>query len=138
MDIDTVNRTILPVIPQPQTRIEPKQAPGNRVEPGQQVKEPEKPTEQEKYEDKQQSQITRREEKASASMLQAAIDAANKQLVNANRMIQASIHEKTNRIAVKIIDTETEEIVREIPPERTLDIFAKVLEMAGLLYDEVK
>jgi flagellar protein FlaG len=71
-------------------------------------------------------------------MLQSAINTANKQLVNANRMLQVNVHEKTNRIIVKIIDTETDEIVREIPPEKTLDLFAKVLEMAGLLLDEVK
>ena len=85
-----------------------------------------------------QEKTREREEQASAKMLQAAIDAANTRLKYANRMLQASIHEKTNRIQVKIIDSETNEVVREIPPEKTLDLFAKVLEMAGILVDERK
>ncbi|MCL2703652.1 MAG: flagellar protein FlaG [Defluviitaleaceae bacterium] len=79
-----------------------------------------------------------KEEKASAKMLQAAIESANKQLAFANRALHASYHEATSRIHVKVIDTETNEIIREIPPEKTLDLFAKVLEMAGILYDESK
>jgi len=87
---------------------------------------------------KKPSANTRQEEEASASMLQAAIKTANKQLVQANRQLQASVHERTQRIMVKVIDTETEEVVREIPPEKTMDLFAKVLEMAGILLDEKK
>ena len=37
---------------------------------------------------------------------------------------------------VKVVDTETKEVVREIPSEKILDILANILEMAGLLVDE--
>jgi len=86
----------------------------------------------------QSDKNAQKEREASASMLTSAIETANKQLVNAGRMLQASVHEKTNRLHVKIIDTDTNEVVREIPPEKTLDLFAKVLEMAGILVDERK
>lgn len=37
---------------------------------------------------------------------------------------------------VKVVDTQTNEIIREIPPEKTLDMFVKMLELAGIFVDE--
>ena len=37
---------------------------------------------------------------------------------------------------VKVIDIETEEIVREIPSEKILDLVAMIWEMTGLIVDE--
>ena len=47
-----------------------------------------------------------------------------------------NIHEDTNRVMVKVIDTNTDEVLREIPPESRLDIIARMQEFAGLLFDE--
>jgi len=46
------------------------------------------------------------------------------------------IHEGTNRITIKIVDKETKKVIKELPPEKTLDMIAKVWEMAGILVDE--
>ena len=46
------------------------------------------------------------------------------------------IHEKTNRVTIKIVDKESKEVLRELPAEKTLDMIAKVWELAGLLVDE--
>lgn len=46
------------------------------------------------------------------------------------------VHDETNRITVKIIDKDTKEVIREFPPEKTLDMIAKVWELAGLMLDE--
>ena len=45
-------------------------------------------------------------------------------------------HEDTNRISITVTDSDTDEVIREIPPEKTLDMLAKAWEMAGLLVDE--
>lgn len=45
------------------------------------------------------------------------------------------IHEKTNRITIKLVDRETHEVIKEIPPEKTLDLVAKRMELAGVLVD---
>jgi len=45
-------------------------------------------------------------------------------------------HEETNRITIKVMDGETKEVLREIPPEKTLDAIQKIWELAGLLIDE--
>ncbi len=65
-----------------------------------------------------------------------AIEKANKAMIAANRALEFSVHEKTKEIMVKVIDTETKEVIREIPSEKILDMVANILEMAGLLVDE--
>ena len=46
------------------------------------------------------------------------------------------IHEGTNRVTIKIIERATKEVLKEYPPEQTLDMIAKAWELAGLLVDE--
>lgn len=65
-----------------------------------------------------------------------AIERANRALVLSNRALEFSVHEKTKEILVKVIDTETKEVIREIPSEKILDMVANILEMAGILVDE--
>lgn len=49
---------------------------------------------------------------------------------------QFSYHEATKRISIKVLDQDSGEVIREIPPEKTLDMIAKTLELAGILVDE--
>lgn len=46
------------------------------------------------------------------------------------------IHKETNRITIKLVDRETQEVIKEIPPEKTLDLLAKRMELAGVMFDE--
>lgn len=46
------------------------------------------------------------------------------------------IHEATNRVMIKLVDKDTQEVIKEIPPEKTLDLLAKSLELAGVLVDQ--
>ena len=46
------------------------------------------------------------------------------------------VHDRTNRITIKIVDKDTKEVLKEYPPEQMLDMIAKVWEMAGLMVDE--
>jgi flagellar protein FlaG len=67
-----------------------------------------------------------------------AIKEALKELAKKETNIQSEfgIHEKTNRITVKLVDKETKEVIKELPPEKTLDMIAKMWEYAGLIVDE--
>lgn len=65
-----------------------------------------------------------------------AIEAANKSLVGTYTSLEFSIHEETKQIMVKVLDRDTGEMIREIPPEKMLDIVAKIWELAGILVDE--
>lgn len=65
-----------------------------------------------------------------------AIDKAVKALEGPSTSLEISIHEKTHSIMVKVLNKETGELIREIPPEKTLDLVAKMMEIAGILIDE--
>lgn len=65
-----------------------------------------------------------------------AVKRANKALEGTNRRFEYSIHEQTNTIMIKVIDTETNEVIREIPPEKILNLIAKLWELAGIIVDE--
>lgn len=65
-----------------------------------------------------------------------AIENANKAISHSNRKFEYSIHKETKEIMVKVIDSETNEVISEIPPEKILDMVAKMWEMAGLIVDE--
>lgn len=54
----------------------------------------------------------------------------------ANTECKFGIDDTTNRITIKIIDKDTKKIIKEVPPEKTLKMIAKVWEMAGILVDE--
>lgn len=46
------------------------------------------------------------------------------------------IHEDTNRVMVAVVDSKTDEVLREIPPESRLDVLARIQEFVGLLFDD--
>ena len=63
-----------------------------------------------------------------------AVEQLNRNLSNSEAVF--GIHEETNRVMIKIVDKSTKEVIKELPPEKTLDMIAKVWEIAGLLVDE--
>ena len=71
---------------------------------------------------------------AGSKQIRKAIDEINKKAVNSEAIF--GIHDKTNRVMIKIIDKDTKKVIKEYPPEKTLDTIAKVWEMAGLMVDE--
>ena len=82
------------------------------------------------------SELERKELPLSDKVIINAIEKANRAISGANRKFEFSIHEKTKEIMVKVIDLDTNEVIREIPPEKILDMVAKMWEMAGIMVDE--
>ncbi|MDE5873953.1 MAG: flagellar protein FlaG [Lachnospiraceae bacterium] len=70
----------------------------------------------------------------------AAVEDLNKQVSQPNiikhTQLSFKYHEETNRISITVTDSDTDEVIREIPPEKALDMLAKAWEIAGLLVDE--
>ncbi|MDD6056890.1 MAG: flagellar protein FlaG [Clostridiales bacterium] len=94
------------------------------------------------YEKAAVTNVGLRSEAEDAAAQQAATNAKMKKLVEEinkkapNSTAIFGVHEATNRVTIKIIDKDTKEVLKEYPPEKTLDIIAKVWEMAGLMVDE--
>ena len=95
-----------------------------------------KPTVQNFFTEKDQEDKDLSEEKDAkqGTQLKKAVNDLNKQMKNSEAIF--GIHDKTNRVTIKIIDKTTKKVIKEYPPEETLDMIAKVWEIAGILVDE--
>lgn len=68
--------------------------------------------------------------------LMRAIERALKEMIGPNTSLEVKIHEQTRGVVMRVMNRDTGELIREVPPERTLDIVYKMMEIAGLLFDE--
>ena len=72
--------------------------------------------------------------------IKAAVDDLNKTVKQASPMhptqLSFKYHEDTRRLSLTVTDRDHDEVILEIPQEKTLDMLAKAWEMAGLLVDE--
>ncbi len=68
--------------------------------------------------------------------LQAAVDAANKFLTPIARNLQFSIDDNSGRTIVKVIDTETDKVVRQIPSEEMLAISRALGKLKGVMLEQ--
>ena len=77
----------------------------------------------------------REQGQASNEQIRQAVEKINKE-AQYNGEAVFGIHEETNRVTIKIVDKKTKEVIKEFPPEKTLDMIARVWEMAGIMVDE--
>ncbi len=75
-------------------------------------------------------------EENTSRRIKSAVDHANQTMRHAKTKCEFSYHEETKRVSIKVIDAETEEVIREIPPEETFEMITKMWELAGLMVDE--
>ena len=71
---------------------------------------------------------------AQAAQIKRAVEEINKKANNSEAVW--GVHEDTNRVTIKLVDKQTKEVIKEFPPDKTLDMIARVWEMAGLMVDE--
>lgn len=71
---------------------------------------------------------------ATNEQIKRAVEDLNKKMKHTS--CEFGIHEATNRVTIKIVDNDTKEVIKEFPPEETLDMIVKVWEVAGLMVDE--
>lgn len=74
------------------------------------------------------------QQQATNEQIKKAVEQVNKNMTHSEAIY--GFHEETNRVTIKIVDKDTKEVIRELPPEKTLDMIAKVWEIAGILIDE--
>lgn len=75
-----------------------------------------------------------KDQQGSSDQIRKAVEQLNKKAGNSEVLF--GIHEGTNRVTIKIVDRTTKELIKELPPEKTLDMIAKAWELAGILVDE--
>ena len=64
-----------------------------------------------------------------------AVSDINKKITS-NTIAEYGYDNDTNRVTIKIIDKTSDKVIKEYPAEETLDMIAKVWELAGMFLDE--
>lgn len=73
----------------------------------------------------------------SEAEIKKSVDKLNKFLQGESTHIQYERHDiLKNQFVIKIIDNDTKEVIREIPPKKILDMVAEMYKIAGILVDE--
>ncbi|MBM6614707.1 flagellar protein FlaG [Desemzia sp. RIT804] len=85
-----------------------------------------------------QLQYDEAEEDIAGEQLENAVSKINNHLLGINAQFQYRIHEGTERVMVKLVDMETNDVIKEIPPEKMLDIVAEIWKRVGLVIDHQK
>ncbi|QHQ60671.1 hypothetical protein Ana3638_07715 [Anaerocolumna sedimenticola] len=73
---------------------------------------------------------------ANANRIKSILNETNNKIKPARTRCEFSYHEEVNRVSIKVMDVDTDKVIREIPPEETLEMLQKLWEVAGLLVDE--
>jgi flagellar protein FlaG len=74
---------------------------------------------------------------ASVEELAGAVNQLNGFLEEAHRGLRFSIDDDSGRTIVRVVDTDTDEVIRQIPSEEMLAVIRQVSEMTGKIFDEV-
>lgn len=75
-------------------------------------------------------------EKPSKEQLEKVVEGVNNFIKSSNTHIQFKLHEKLNEYYVTIVDNDTQNVVREIPSKKVLDVYAAMTEFIGLIVDK--
>lgn len=68
--------------------------------------------------------------------LEEAVEDSNQLIFRNDEQFKFEIHERTNRVMVKLVNIQTDEVIKEIPPEKILDLVANIWDLVGILVDE--
>jgi flagellar protein FlaG len=64
-----------------------------------------------------------------------AVEKLNRTLSSLETAARFSVNEDFNQIVIQVLNTRTNEVIREIPPQKVLDAMANMLRLVGLLVD---
>lgn len=68
--------------------------------------------------------------------LKDAADQANKIMEETRTHLKFEVYGKFNDIVVQVLDDNTNEVVKEVPPKKLIDMVEKFCEMSGFFMDE--
>lgn len=80
--------------------------------------------------------ISQSQQEISEKELQEVVKKGNDILKGSNTQLKFSIHEQTHQILVKLIDTDTNEVIKEIPPEKMVNLVYNLCEQMGIFVDK--
>jgi flagellar protein FlaG len=76
------------------------------------------------------------EKKSDDEALSDTVSDLNELVQNMRRELQFSLEKESGELVVKVIDTETDEVVRQIPPEEVIELRRRLSDAAGAIFRE--
>ena len=117
-----------PIQPNTQSTMIPLDAfPGQKLERSQETPRP--------VVDRKQETPSAREE-IPRELVEKAAEKLNRLMGIIDKRLEFSVHERSHRVIVKIIDQGTGEVLNEIPPKRVLDMLSSFIDLIGLMVDK--
>jgi len=65
--------------------------------------------------------------------LRQAVESINRQLIESSKNVRFSIDEDTGDVIVRVVDSETDQVIRQIPSEEAIAISQSIERLQGLL-----
>jgi len=81
-------------------------------------------------------QVTQPEKKANPQISNSTTADLEKIGLAFNRKLQFVVDHGSNQVIIKVIDRETDKVIKEIPPEELQRLHSNLKEAIGLLFDE--
>lgn len=76
------------------------------------------------------------QQEAPKEKLEEVVKGLNEFLKPSHTSLKFVLHDELQEYYVQIIDERTNEVIREIPPKKILDIYAAMMEFVGLIVDK--
>jgi len=76
------------------------------------------------------------QQKVSRQDIEAQAKALEKTFLAFNRRVVLSVNDAINQVIIKVVDAETDKVIKEIPAEEIQHLIARIKETIGLLVDE--
>lgn len=83
---------------------------------------------------KGKTQDNKKDKEVAQSTLESAMSNMNSRIKKTR--CEYDFDDPTNTITVKVYDKDTGDLIREVPPEKSLEAIKKIWEIAGLIVDE--
>lgn len=84
----------------------------------------------------QKEQEQQQEQEVPVNNLEKAVDSLNEIFKINNSELRFKLHEGLGKYYATLVDSETEEVVREIPAKKILDVFYEMQKLLGLFVDK--
>ncbi|KRM96834.1 hypothetical protein FC19_GL000359 [Liquorilactobacillus aquaticus DSM 21051] len=65
-----------------------------------------------------------------------AVDEMNKQLLGRNVRLKFKVHKTTGRTYVQLINMKNDDVIKEIPPAKMLDVIGSIWQQMGIVVDK--
>ena len=73
---------------------------------------------------------------ASRQEIENQVKALEKTFLAFNHKVKLSVNDEINQVIIKVVDSETDKVIKEIPAEEIQRLIARIKETIGLLVDE--